>query len=68
MSDNEPPEDKTFNREQAELVEELADTIETFMEKNVHMARRLYPDVWKRQLAQELVYVLNKNRETENIK
>ncbi|UDL16001.1 hypothetical protein QEH42_gp217 [Microbacterium phage Pumpernickel] len=33
----------------------LADLIDGFIEKNVHMARRLYPDVWKRDLADAIL-------------
>lgn len=29
----------------------IADSIESFFEEHAHMARRLYPDVWKRDLA-----------------
>ena len=32
-------------------IEVIADSIESFFEEHVHMARRLYPDVWKRDLA-----------------
>ena len=32
-------------------IEAVADSIESFFEEHVHMARRLYPDVWKRDLA-----------------
>ena len=34
-----------------EQIEVIADSIESFFEEHVHMARRLYPDVWKRDLA-----------------
>ena len=32
-------------------IEVIADSIESFFEEHIHMARRLYPDVWKRDLA-----------------
>lgn len=32
-------------------IEAIADIIEAFFEERIHMARRLYPDVWKRDLA-----------------
>ena len=32
-------------------IEVIADSIESFFEEHVHMARRLHPDVWKRDLA-----------------
>ena len=32
-------------------IEVIADSIESFFEEHVHMARRLCPDVWKRDLA-----------------
>ena len=36
-------------------IEVIADSIESFFEEHVHMARRLYPDVWKRDLARAVL-------------
>lgn len=35
--------------------EELAHQIEQFIESNIHMAQRLYPDVWAPLLAKHLL-------------
>ena len=47
-------------------IEVIADSIESFFEEHVHMARRLYPDVWKRDLA--LVVLAAINTETKEDK